>query len=150
MKIDLNSIKKLIEIMKEHYLQEIDYEEGTKKIHLRKTENKIIGLPASLEQVSGETKTTPAGKTEEKNVDENRHEITSPMVGTFYEALKPGTETFVQPGDPIDEEKTVCIIEAMKVMNEIKAEINGVIEKVLVKNGQPVEFGQALFLVKKK
>jgi acetyl-CoA carboxylase biotin carboxyl carrier protein len=74
--------------------------------------------------------------------------ITSPMVGTFYAAPSPDSENYVKPGSKVTPESTVCIVEAMKIMNEIKAEVNGTIEQVCVKNGQPVEFGQALCKVR--
>ena len=134
--------------MNENNLQEIAYEEGEQKIHLRKTENKIIGVP--LNAGGPAIAQEPGIPKELLSQEEGLMEIKSPLVGTFYEAPKPGAELFVQPGDPVEADKVVCVIEAMKVMNEIKSEVNGVIEKIMVKNGQPVEFGQVLFLVRKK
>ena len=80
--------------------------------------------------------------------EENLHIITSPIVGTFYRSSSPTAEAFVRIGDVIDQGKTLCIIEAMKLMNEITAEVSGTIVKILVENGQPVEYGQPLFGVK--
>lgn len=75
------------------------------------------------------------------------HEIRSPCVGTFFRAPAPDAELFVETGDPVDPDTSVCIVEAMKVMNEIKAECHGTVEKILVENGQPVEYDQVLFLI---
>jgi acetyl-CoA carboxylase biotin carboxyl carrier protein len=97
------------------------------------------------------TQTVPANVTGSSGVGEEKSklkEIVSPMVGTFYRAPSPDSAPYVQPGQEINEESVVCIIEAMKVMNEIKAEVRGVIVEVLVENGTPVQFGQPLFRVK--
>jgi len=89
-----------------------------------------------------------AGETGAARHDGGLHKIVSPMVGTFYRAPAPDAPPFVNPGDRVDEKTVVCIIEAMKLMNEIEAEVKGVIVDVLVENGQLVEYGQPLFLVK--
>ena len=85
---------------------------------------------------------------EEKEDDTDLHRIVSPMVGTFYQAPSPDSEPYVKVGDRVDEKSVVCIVEAMKLMNEIEAEVKGEIVEVLVENGQLVEYGQPLFLVK--
>ncbi|MBS3822029.1 MAG: acetyl-CoA carboxylase biotin carboxyl carrier protein, partial [Phycisphaerae bacterium] len=90
----------------------------------------------------------PAPDAKDENPKDNLVEITSPMVGTFYAAPSPDSEAFVKVGDFVGEESVVCIVEAMKVMNEIKAECSGTIAEVCVKNAEPVEFGHVLFRVK--
>ncbi len=87
-------------------------------------------------------------QTKTKEIDSNLHKIESPMVGTFYKAPEPGAEPFVKPGDRVQENTVVCIVEAMKLFNEIEAEVRGEIVEVLVEDGQLVEYGQPLFLVK--
>src|SRR3989339_660611 len=84
------------------------------------------------------------------NEDDGLIAITSPMVGTFYRSPSPGSPSFVKVGDSVDPAKVVCIIEAMKLFNEIEAEVSGKIEKILVEDGQPVEYGQKLMLIKKE
>ncbi|MDH7499688.1 MAG: acetyl-CoA carboxylase biotin carboxyl carrier protein, partial [candidate division NC10 bacterium] len=87
------------------------------------------------------------GEVQEKEVAAHLLTVTSPMVGTFYRAPFPGAEPFVEPGDTVEKGKTLCIIEAMKLMNEIEAEVSGRIDSILVENAQPVEYGQPLFLI---
>lgn len=144
--MDLNteSIRKLIEVMDKHQLVEISYEEGDKKVHLRRRDDKTATTPLGPinHTVAGEKSLSPA--------DVTRHEIKSPLVGTFYRSSKPDTEVFVDIGEPVTPDKTVCIIEAMKVMNEIKAECEGVIKEIKAKNGESIEFGQTLFIVQPK
>ncbi|WP_033845374.1 acetyl-CoA carboxylase biotin carboxyl carrier protein, partial [Geobacillus thermoleovorans] len=91
---------------------------------------------------------TPVVKEEKPAVEGNLHQITSPMVGTFYAAPAPDKPPYVKPGDKVKKDTVVCIIEAMKLFNEIEAEVDGEIVEVLVQNGQLVEYGQPLFLVK--
>ncbi len=107
----------------------------------------VLSPLPSLGQVPTEQKPTPAAK-EAKEERELLQEIVSPMVGTFYEAPSPDDPPFLKVGDTVDEEMIVCIIEAMKVMNEIKAGIKGMVVELLVKNGDPVEFGTTIFRVK--
>lgn len=98
--------------------------------------------------VPQETKAAEAPPAQEAALDENLHKIVSPMVGTFYRAPAPDADPYVKEGDRVDEKTVVCIVEAMKLMNEIEAEVRGTIVKILVENGQLVEYGQPLFLVK--
>lgn len=101
-------------------------------------------LPASNAASAGGS--PPAGH--EVSEDSHLSSISSPMVGTFYAAAAPDAEAYVRVGDRIRADTVVCIVEAMKVMNEIKAEVSGVIEKIMVENGQPVEFGQPMFMIR--
>lgn len=148
----LDDIKKLIDVMNEHHLVEIAYEEEGKKIHLRRAE--LSGLSAETGHLHGtdaEPVVTVHPVDDKKPVsDANLIYVKSPMVGTFYSAPKPGVEPYVAIGDPVHPDTTVCIIEAMKTMNELKAECEGVIAEIKVKSGDPVEFGQVLFVIRKK
>jgi acetyl-CoA carboxylase biotin carboxyl carrier protein len=102
----------------------------------------VVSTPAVEETKSASTATA------EESTDANLHKIVSPMVGTFYRASSPDADPYVSEGDTINSKSVVCIVEAMKLMNELEAEVSGTIVKVLVENGQLVEYGQPLFLVK--
>ncbi len=155
---DVRRIRRLIELMNEHDLQEMDLRQGDTRIQLRRaSETFVTGTPvvastpmampsAAPVPVPAPT-ATPAGQPAAAQ-DANIVVIKSPMVGTFYSAPDPDSGPYVKVGDPIGKETTVCIVEAMKVFNEIQAEVSGTIVAVLVENGEPVEFGQPLFRVK--
>jgi len=143
--MNLKEIKELINLMNEHNLGEIEVEKDGLKVRLKKqaggqietiTEH-VVHAPAARKELSSK----PAGKFRETV------EIKAPMVGTFYAAPSPDTKPFVEIGSKIQTGDVVCIIEAMKLMNEIKSEVKGKIVEVLIENGSPIEFGQVLFLV---
>lgn len=137
--MELEKLKEFINFMNENSLCELEIEEEGKRIRLKKfSENQ----PVIVSQVPGQ-----AAKEEIPAKREGVIEIKSPMVGTFYRAPSPGAKPYVEVGDVIKPADVVCIIEAMKLMNEIKAEIGGKVTEVLVENGQPVEFGQTLFVL---
>jgi len=135
--IDLDKIKELIKLMEDHELTAFELEDAGFKVRLEKggSQEQIIAPIAAPE---------PAA---EKIVAEDTQQITSPMVGTFYKSPSPDADAFVKVGDAVDEGTVVCIIEAMKVMNQIKAEKSGVIQRILVDDASPVEFGQGLFVI---
>ena len=140
----------LIDLMNENDIAELEVEEKGSRIRLRKTEKQpekpvIISSPGPAPQMAAE-QTAPAARVEQPPAD-HRLTIKSPMVGTFYRSPSPDAEPFIEPGDVVNEESVVCIIEAMKVMNEIKSECQGTIKEILVSNGEPVEYGQPLFLL---
>ncbi len=137
--MNLKEIKEVIALMNKNKLEEIEIEKGDWKIHLRKKGKKIV-QPVGLREVS--KKPLSDLKQEEKF-----KQIKSPIVGTFYRASSSDAEPFVEMGDEIEKDQTLCIIEAMKVMNEIKSEAKGKIKEILVKNGEAVEFDQPLFLI---
>jgi acetyl-CoA carboxylase biotin carboxyl carrier protein len=148
---DVRKVRKFIELMNEHDLAEIDLRQGDQRIRLRRGPETVTvatapALPAGAVPFSG----GPGAAAKEKaaSADEgNAVLIRSPMVGTFYVAANPESPAFVKIGDQVGPETTVCIVEAMKVFNEIPAECSGRIVAVLVQNGDPVEFGQPLFRV---
>jgi len=136
-------LEKLVKFMEENNLCELEIEEEGRKIKLKKYNPTISPLQQEIHLEREESLTQ-----QQKEKKENLVELKSPMVGTFYRAPSPGAKPFVEEGDIINPGDVVCIIEAMKLMNEIKAEIKGEIVKILVENGEPVEFGQSLFLIK--
>lgn len=154
--IDLKKIKELIEIMKQNGLEELEIKHGDDKIFLKKSQPMPPHSPiiTSMPMVKHEMVPFPAaGQTvgvQETNapIAENLVAITSPIVGTFYAKPSPDSEPFVEIGSQVEPQTVVCIIEAMKVMNEIKAETSGTIVEAFVTDGQAVEYGQVLFKVK--
>jgi acetyl-CoA carboxylase biotin carboxyl carrier protein len=148
---DIRRIRRLVELMKEHDLNQIDLRQGDTRIQLQRgayvpTDQAARPGPGSL--TSGQASLTPvAPAPPPPPVEENIVLIKSPMVGTFYAAPDPDSPAYVKVGDHVGPETTVCIVEAMKVFNEIPAETSGKVLKVMVENGEPVEFGQPLFKV---
>ncbi len=139
----MDKIKELISLMNANDLAEIEIQEDALRIKVRRTNGGFqhtILPPGSL-PAPAEALQQPVPK------KDNLVEISSPMVGTFYRAATPGAEPQVEVGDPLDPETAVCVIEAMKIINEIKAEVTGKVVEVLVEDGEPVEFGQPLFKV---
>ncbi|MBN2272628.1 MAG: acetyl-CoA carboxylase biotin carboxyl carrier protein [Sedimentisphaerales bacterium] len=158
---DLKRIKRLIKIMEENGLVEVEIQHGDDKIALKRAQPQtIIGHPfagvAAIGQgsagvVSATNGRDASARTDQAasaGADEDLAEIKSPIVGTFYATPSPDSEDYVEVGSRVEPQTVVCIIEAMKVMNEIKAEISGTISEILVSNGQAVEYGQVLFRVK--
>jgi len=144
--MDLNIIKKIITLLEESNLRKIHLRDGDFEISLEKDE----GPKKHRHHHEKEHKEPPIKEEKKPPPKENTDEkdcILSPMVGTYYYASAPDQPQFVKVGDRVDEDTVVCIIEAMKVMNEIKAGRKGIIKEVLVENAQPVEFGTKLFLV---
>jgi acetyl-CoA carboxylase biotin carboxyl carrier protein len=154
---DLKKIKQLIEIMKENGLVEIEIKHDDDKIVLKRAQPQqaFTGVPMMMPEsaVKGAAVEAGSGAMGTSNesaaaAQEELVEITSPIVGTFYATPSPDSDSYVEVGSKVNSHTVVCIIEAMKVMNEIKAEIDGTIAEILVTNGQAVEYGQVLFRVK--
>jgi acetyl-CoA carboxylase biotin carboxyl carrier protein len=143
----IKELKELIEFMKENEITELEIEEEGKKIKLSRAQiqNMAAALPSQIAQPAL-TKKQDADS--EKKQEQNLIEIKAPMVGTFYLAPSPDSEPYVSRGTPVKSGDVVCIIEAMKLMNEIKSEVKGQIAEIIAENGEPVEYGQTLFLVK--
>ncbi len=149
--MDLDDIKAIIDLMKQNDLAVFKLEREGFKLELEAQRPVAPVITAAMPPAAIATQTVPANVTGSSGVGEEKSklkEIVSPMVGTFYRSPSPDSAPYVQPGQEINEESVVCIIEAMKVMNEIKAEVRGVIVEVLMENGTPVQFGQPLFRVK--
>ncbi len=153
MLVDIEKIEKLIALMKANDLAEISLRNGEEEINLRRPSAAPAAVPIPYSFPPAATPMpagTPAAEPPPAAADDDANflKIVSPMVGTFYLASEPEAPPFVKVGSEVHPEAVVCILEAMKVFNEIKAEVSGTIEKVLVENGHAVEFGQPLFLVR--
>ena len=147
---DVRKIRRLVELMKEYDLNQIDLRQGETRIQLQRGGLTAVELGAAgpNRAALSPAAAAPAEKPSAPAVeDEKIAFIKSPMVGTFYTAPDPESPAYVKVGDHVGPETTVCIVEAMKVFNELPAELSGKIVAVLVENGEPVEFGQALFKV---
>jgi acetyl-CoA carboxylase biotin carboxyl carrier protein len=154
--IDVQQVRELAELMDTHGLTEIKIRQGDAIVTLRKGplgEPVVYAAPAPVAAAAAAPAAAPAGGTPAAPAsaeDEGLIAIKSPMVGTFYASPDPDSPPFVQVGSQVSPTTSVCIIEAMKVFNEIKAECSGTIEQILVSNQQPVEYGQTLMLVRPK
>ncbi len=151
---DVKKVRQLIELMKEHDLAELDLKQGEQRVKIKRGGEPLItggssaGYAATTGTHAGTTNSSPAAaKSAESAADTHLAVIKSPMVGTFYTSANPDSPPFVKVGDHVGPETIVCIIEAMKVFNEIPAEISGRVAAVLVENGAAVEFGQPLFKI---
>jgi acetyl-CoA carboxylase biotin carboxyl carrier protein len=155
--VEFGQLEKLLDFMTSHGLEEFEYEHAGLRIRLRKAAPSPNSAPptgappqamqaqaAVLEPHSGTAAATPSPAA----VTEDLHTIKSPIVGTFYASATPGAPPFVKIGDVIQSGQVVCIIEAMKLMNEIEADVSGELVRALVENGQPVEYGQGLFAIR--
>ena len=155
--MDIRKVKKLIEMLEESQLNEIEIKEGEESVKLVKATTVPIQEQIVTSNIAA-TASQPTAMNEVTSVESDTKESTepetisgktidSPMVGTFYAAPNPGAKDFVSVGDKISEGDVLCIIEAMKMMNEVKADSSGVIKQVLIENAEPVEFGQPLFVI---
>jgi acetyl-CoA carboxylase biotin carboxyl carrier protein len=153
--MDLRKLKTLIDLVAESDIAELEVTEGESKVRIVKSsgipQNQVVMMPpggvqqyhaaAPAVAAPGAAPAAPVAPVE------TGHVVKSPMVGTFYRSSAPGAPAFVEVGATVKEGDTLCIIEAMKLLNEIDADLSGTITKVLVENGQPVEFGQPLFVI---
>ena len=156
--MDLRKLKTLIDLVAESDIAELEVTEGESKVRIVKSSSapqsqvvmmppaappQSLSAPAPAAPAPAATAAAPAAIAAEPA----GHVVKSPMVGTFYRASSPGNPPFVEVGSTIKEGDTLCIIEAMKLLNEIDADVSGVVKEILVENGQPVEFGQPLFVI---
>jgi acetyl-CoA carboxylase biotin carboxyl carrier protein len=151
---EIQQIEQLFQFMTEHNLEEFEYSRGDLRIRLRKPSSGVLAsaprmaatpeiiVPGSLE--TSDASTTGASASEARST-EDLHLVKSPIVGTYYESPSPGTEAFVKVGTYVETGKVLCIVEAMKLMNEIESDVSGEVVRIFVENGQPVEYGQPLF-----
>lgn len=155
--MDLRKLKTLIDLVAESGISELEVTEGEGKVRIVKAPPQVIAAPAPMPQyapppavaapaAAGGSAAGAPGSVPAQAVPQG-HVVTSPMVGTFYRAPSPGADPFVQVGDTVKEGQTLCIIEAMKLLNEIEADKAGVIKEILAENGQAVEYGQPLFVI---
>jgi acetyl-CoA carboxylase biotin carboxyl carrier protein len=163
--MNLKEIKELIEFLREQEIAEFELERGDVKVRIKRApdssvpaqDTRIIAVqPASsipenalVQPVSSPT-VSAAPKESAVKVEGPLHTVRSPIVGTFYESPSPGSPPFVKPGDTVEVGQVLCIVEAMKLMNEIESDVAGEVVKKLVTNGQPIEYGQELFVIRPK
>jgi acetyl-CoA carboxylase biotin carboxyl carrier protein len=165
---EIQELKQLIEFLKENNIGEFDLERGDLKVRIKfasETSAADLGhlsrllaaapvaapaaaIPPAAAPPEAPVPTAPSPADPDESEDASLHMVKSPIVGTFYESPSPGTAAFVQPGDIVENGQVLCIIEAMKLMNEIESDASGEIVKRLVQSGQPVEYGQPLFAVR--
>lgn len=150
--MDIRKVKKLIELLDESGIAEIEITEGEESVRISRYSQHAPAMPMAPPQGSysqpaaapAEANQAPAPA---KEPEEDGFEVIAPMVGTYYAAASPGAAAFVQVGDRVQEGDTLCIIEAMKMMNQIEADVSGIIKSIRVQNGEPVEYGQTLFVI---
>lgn len=160
--MDLRKLKKLIELVEESSIAELEITEGEEKVRISKSGSGVQNyafMPPGMQPVmspvqqqaptsgSVETANGNGSPSTDKNAIPDGHIVKSPMVGTFYRAASPGASAFVEVGHRVKAGDTLCIIEAMKLLNEIEADKDGVIKAILLENGQPVEYGEPLFVI---
>ncbi|MBB5444077.1 MULTISPECIES: acetyl-CoA carboxylase biotin carboxyl carrier protein [Paraburkholderia] len=156
--MDLRKLKTLIDLVSESGISELEVTEGEGKVRIVKNAPPVYVQPSASYAVPQFAQPAPFGAVEAPAAPAGApatpaaaapqgHVVTSPMVGTFYRAPSPGADPFVQVGDTVKEGQTICIIEAMKLLNEIESDKSGVVKEILVENGQAVEYGQPLFVV---
>ncbi len=154
--MDIRKVKKLIELLDESGIAEIEITEGEEAVRISRYPAGFATPmappmpaphPAAAPVQAASTAATPAPPVAMAEVEEDGHVVIAPMVGTFYSASSPDAAPFVQVGDRVEIGDTLCIIEAMKMMNQIEAEVAGTVKSIRVQNGDPVEYGQILFVI---
>jgi len=148
--VDIRKIKKLIELIEESDIAEIEITEGEESVRINRYSSTpapaapvAVAAPAAI-SAAAPVATAPLAI---ESAEPAGHALKSPMVGTFYRAASPGSSSFVEIGQSVKEGDTLCIIEAMKILNQIEADKSGVIKQILIENAQPVEYDQALFII---
>ena len=151
--MDLRKLKKLIDLVQESGISELEVTEGEEKVRIAKHYGAVAAAPMqqyvtpAQMPVGGATPATSSVNLDDEDDLPEGHVVKSPMVGTFYRSPSPGADAFVQIGQAVKQGETLCIIEAMKLLNEIEADASGVVKAILVDNGEPVEFGEPLFVI---
>jgi acetyl-CoA carboxylase biotin carboxyl carrier protein len=152
---EIGQIEQLLRFMSEHNLEEFEYSRGDLRIRLKKPSAHVVVaaprpsaeiiVPSAVSAPESESRSAEPASSVDVRGGEDLHLINSPIVGTFYASPSPGAEAFVKVGSHVDKGQTLCIVEAMKLMNEIESEISGEVLRIFAENGQPVEYGQPLF-----
>jgi len=150
--MDLRKLKTLIELVESSGIAELEISEGEERVRITRTvasvQQSLAPAPQAIVAAAAPAPQAPAQVAEPaKPAVADGHVVKSPMVGTFYRSASPGSKAFVDVGQSVNSGDTLCIIEAMKLLNEIEADQSGIIKAILVENGQPVEFGQPLFVI---
>ena len=151
--MDIRKVKKLIELLEESGISELEINEGEESVRISRYSSapppQQVGYaaPAAPAPAAAAPAAAPAESGAEEESLPSGHVVKSPMVGTFYSASSPGAKPFVNVGDSVTEGETVCIVEAMKILNQIEADASGTVKAILVENAQPVEYGQPLMII---
>jgi acetyl-CoA carboxylase biotin carboxyl carrier protein len=147
--VDLRKLKKLIDLVQESGIAELEITEGEEKVRINRSGSAptVMAMPQAASAAPAPAAVPAATPAPEAPAAPEGHTVKSPMVGTFYRSSSPGAKPFVELGQTVNAGDTLCIIEAMKLLNEIEADQGGSIKAILVENGQPVEYGQPLFIV---
>ena len=148
--MDIRKVKKLIELLQESGISELEITEGDDSVRIRRYPAAGVSAPAPPAPVAVEAPapvTAAAASVPVVETGPSGHQVTAPMVGTFYDSPAPGAKPFVQIGSLVGEGDVLCIIEAMKMMNQIEADVSGTVVSILIENGEPVEFDQPLFII---
>lgn len=153
--MDIRKIKKLIELVEESDISEIEIKEGEESVRINRGSGVVqmtappvmASMPAPVPAVAPAALAPSVESAPVEEAAPAGNAFTSPMVGTFYRSPSPGANAFVEVGDTVSPGTTLCIVEAMKILNQIEAESSGVVRAILVEDGQPVEFGEALFII---
>jgi acetyl-CoA carboxylase biotin carboxyl carrier protein len=149
--MDIRKVKKLIELLDESGIAEIEITEGEESVRISRYSQNALSAPAAVAPVVpppvAPLPPVAVPDMAPAEVEEEGFQVEAPMVGTFYAASSPGAAPYVQVGDRVKEGDTLCIIEAMKMMNQIEADVSGVIKSIRVQNGEPVEYGQTLIVI---
>lgn len=153
--LDWNEVDRVLKLMAKHGLEEFEYSDGSLHVRLKKASAAAPAAPVEVasagppaESAASAPAPTHSAPPPVQAPEENLHIVKSPIVGTFYGAPNPGAPSFVQVGDQVGSGQVLCIIEAMKLMNEIESDIAGEIARIMVENGQPVEYGEPLFAIR--
>jgi acetyl-CoA carboxylase biotin carboxyl carrier protein len=145
--MDIRKVKKLIELLEESGISELEISEGEESVRISRHPRTAMQLPMAAAMPMAPAPATPATAAGEHKPRNDDNTVTSPMVGTYYSASAPGAKSFVEIGTEIKVGQILCIIEAMKMMNQIESDKAGRVTAILAKNGEPVEFGQPLFII---
>ena len=147
--MDIRKVKKLIEMLEESSLAEIEINEGEESIRISRASTVMPQMQMQAPMMAAPVATAPVASEPSRAETESieGHTVTSPMVGTFYRSSSPGAKPFVEVGQQVNLGDTLCIIEAMKMLNEIEADKAGIVKAILKENAQPVEYGEALFVI---
>ncbi len=148
--MDIRKVKKLIELLDESGIAEIEITEGEESVRISRYAPGVLAAPAPVAMAAAPAAAPAAAApaaAPAAEPEEDGFEVKAPMVGTFYAASSPGAAPYVQVGDRINEGDTLCIIEAMKMMNQIDADVSGIVKSIRLQNGEPVEFGQTMIVI---
>ena len=149
--MDIRKVKKLIELLEESGIAELEIHEGEESVRISRNSSNpapVFAAPAAAAPIAAPVASPVAAASEAAaSAEISAHTIKSPMVGTFYRSPSPGTKAFVEVGQQVNAGDTLCIIEAMKLLNQIESDKAGVVKAILIENGQPVEYGEPMFVI---